>query len=286
MICPESRPIQQLLAYIFNLARYDDDWDVRDRARFLKGLLRSILQNKENTSNDQGEDEQADSGGVVLRREQIKMVLLAAKEIPAEIHSGAAQFFVFPRSLPPLTYPRQCLTIEERRQGDLVLGTLSSLAARRLADYEPLADWTDDPTDPSLRDVEVSSVPRMRLPILIFDFSNLQEEKPVRPCIDSRTASAIQTPLAVASPPFAQSGGGSPVSAGIQQRLPPVQAKNRFQNLDDFLNESDSEDESEESDDPSPHAAEAESADESSESETATDEESAHEGDGLVPQGR
>lgn len=91
VICPGSKPIQQLLTYVFNLARYDDDWDVRDRARFLKGLLRSILQSTytEESSDNRGEDEEADSGGVVLRREQIKMVLLAAKETSNEIHSGA-----------------------------------------------------------------------------------------------------------------------------------------------------------------------------------------------------
>lgn len=94
VICPESRPIQQLLTFVFNLARYDEDWDVRDRARFLKGLLRSILQsaNTENSSNNDGEDEQVDSGGVVLRREQIKMVLLAAKEISAEVQTGTTHF--------------------------------------------------------------------------------------------------------------------------------------------------------------------------------------------------
>ncbi|GHJ84817.1 hypothetical protein NliqN6_1219 [Naganishia liquefaciens] len=248
VICPESRPIQQLLKYVFDLARYDDDWDVRDRARFLKGLLRSILQSADpqgSSSLPGGEDDQVDSGGVVLRREQIKMVLLAAKEASAENSSG----------------------IEERRQADFVLGTLSSLASRRLANYNPPMDWTDDPTDPSLRDVE--------------------EEKPVRPFIDSRTVSATQTPLGIASPALAQSGGGSPVSAGMQQRLPPVQAKARFQNLDDFLNESEGEDESEESgEEPSSHAAEAESTDDSSGSEDVTDEESEDENVGLVEQKR
>jgi hypothetical protein len=66
-----------------------------------------------------------------------------------------------------------------------------------------------------------------------------------------------------------------------------VQAKARFQNLDDFLNESESEEESEESgDDPTIHLAEADSADDSSESEDATEEESADENDGLVQESR
>jgi hypothetical protein len=65
-----------------------------------------------------------------------------------------------------------------------------------------------------------------------------------------------------------------------------VQAKARFQNLDDFLNESESEEESEESgDDPAPHLEEADLAGDSSESDD-TEEESADENDGLVQESR
>lgn len=91
MLCPTARPIHALSTYVFNLARYDEDWDVRDRARFLKGLLRSILQTSGAGDDQDGQtdDNQGDVGGVVLRREQIKMVLLAAKEtIPTGIQQG------------------------------------------------------------------------------------------------------------------------------------------------------------------------------------------------------
>lgn len=50
-----------------------------------------------------------------------------------------------------------------------MLGSLSSLAARRLANYEPLIDWTDDPTDSSLRDVEVSSPPDISLTLSMIE---------------------------------------------------------------------------------------------------------------------
>lgn len=94
VLCSTARPIHALAAYVFNLARYDEDWDVRDRARFLKGLLRSILQSSdaENDMDGQADDNQGDVGGVVLRREQIKMVLLAAKEaVSSETQQGTPQ---------------------------------------------------------------------------------------------------------------------------------------------------------------------------------------------------
>lgn len=91
VLCPSAKQIHALSTYVFNLARYDEDWDVRDRARFLKGLLRSILQTVEHGDDRDGQtdDDQGDVGGVVLRREQIKMVLLAAKDsIPTGIQQG------------------------------------------------------------------------------------------------------------------------------------------------------------------------------------------------------
>lgn len=93
VICPNAGPIRALATYVFNLARYDEDWDVRDRSRFLRGLLRSIFQpSTVDSSNDNGlEDNEGDTGGVVLRREQIRMVLLAAKEtVDSETGGGKA----------------------------------------------------------------------------------------------------------------------------------------------------------------------------------------------------
>lgn len=54
------------------LARYDADFDVRDRSRFLHALLRGLRQTGE-------DEEEEDTGGVVLRREQVKLVMLGLK---------------------------------------------------------------------------------------------------------------------------------------------------------------------------------------------------------------
>ncbi|KAJ9103367.1 hypothetical protein QFC19_004466 [Naganishia cerealis] len=240
VICPTARPMHALATYIFNLARYDEDWDVRDRSRFLRGLLRSICSTSTVNGNDDGglrDNEEGDTGGVVLRREQIRMVLLAAKETVASDVEG-----------------------EERRQRELAMGTLSSLALKPLPGYEALAEWTDDPTDTSLRDVI--------------------EETPIRPVIASRQGSfqPANTPQGVSSPVFA-SVGGSPASAGVRQRIPAVQAKSRFKNLDDFLNESESEEDEESEEEEITPAAEAESGGESSEDSEATSEDESTEED-------
>lgn len=107
----------------------------------------------------------------------------------------------------------------------------------------------------------------------------------MRPLGASRSASfQIQTPQTITSPSFASVGGGSPASGGVQ-RVPPA-AKSRFQNLDDFLNESDSEEGTEESENDTQQPGEIESEDESlDDSEGTSDDESAEEGDKLV-QGR
>jgi AP-3 complex subunit beta len=93
VICPTAKPIHALTTYIFNLARYDEDWDVRDRSRFLRVLLRSIFQTStadDIEGNGLPDSEEGDVGGVVLRREQIRMVLLAAKETVAS-ETGAGK---------------------------------------------------------------------------------------------------------------------------------------------------------------------------------------------------
>lgn len=67
--------MQLLGRYALTLARYDQDYDVRDRARLvvllLVGVVPNVLGEEEH---DKGED-----GGVILRKEQVKMVLFEHK---------------------------------------------------------------------------------------------------------------------------------------------------------------------------------------------------------------
>jgi AP-3 complex subunit beta len=81
-ISPATSQLLLLSTYLFNLARYDMDYDVRDRARFLNALLRGVRAEKQGVANGEGtdEEEEEDQGGVVLRREQVSVVLLGKRE--------------------------------------------------------------------------------------------------------------------------------------------------------------------------------------------------------------
>lgn len=85
------------MRYVFSLARYDANYDVRDRSRMLSSMLAGITPNlRLLTSNGHihDENEVADLGGVVLRREQIRLVLFDGKREDHEDdpHSGLSTF--------------------------------------------------------------------------------------------------------------------------------------------------------------------------------------------------
>ena len=61
--------------YALTLARYDQDYDVRDRARLISTLLMGVVPDVlGGEERDEGEH-----GGVILRKEQVKMVLFEHK---------------------------------------------------------------------------------------------------------------------------------------------------------------------------------------------------------------
>lgn len=74
-LCPTSQPLRLLSRYVFSLARYDANYDVRDRTRMLVSLLAGLAP----TLDDEGNEVKEERGGVVLRREQVKRVLFEGK---------------------------------------------------------------------------------------------------------------------------------------------------------------------------------------------------------------
>jgi AP-3 complex subunit beta len=64
---PDTEVIGLLTRYTFSLARYDVNYDVRDRARWLSALTGTL------------ETDVEERGGVVLRREQVRLVLFEGK---------------------------------------------------------------------------------------------------------------------------------------------------------------------------------------------------------------
>ena len=73
--------VEKLGKYVFSLARYDKDWDVRDRGRMLAAL---VFGQEEGDKEPENWDEvesgrQNGKGSVVLRREQVLVVLFEGK---------------------------------------------------------------------------------------------------------------------------------------------------------------------------------------------------------------
>lgn len=85
LLAPTHRTIILLTRYVLTLARYDEDWDVRDRARMLKALLVGAVAGVVSSNEEEGvegnwnKEERAGKPGVVLRREQVTRVLFEGK---------------------------------------------------------------------------------------------------------------------------------------------------------------------------------------------------------------
>ncbi|KAG1466806.1 hypothetical protein G6F56_004620 [Rhizopus delemar] len=116
LIClnPEHPTLILLNQYLLGLARYDVDYDVRDRARFLRAL--TIAQGEE-------------KAGLNLLKQNLKDILLSNNESPV-IESGTQE------------------------ASSYMVGSLSLLAHQPLPGYEPLPDFPEEQPDTRVRDVE------------------------------------------------------------------------------------------------------------------------------------
>jgi len=150
ILAPEHQTLILLSQYVFSLARYDSDYDVRDRARMLGMLLHGVSPDfrlMNGSTEDVGEV--IDKGGVVLRREQVRLVLFEGKlQAPDEKISGRL-------------FQSFCLASSSQLSSYLVgesdvLGSLEAVTGRpmSLASSRRLPDWPDEGTDSSLRDAE------------------------------------------------------------------------------------------------------------------------------------
>ncbi|ELU40168.1 beta-NAP protein [Rhizoctonia solani AG-1 IA] len=76
---PHAPILQKLVSYVLALARWDTSYDVRDRARWIGGLIRGFLKLEENQGEEGEEDGAEGESGVVLRPEQVRVVLFEGK---------------------------------------------------------------------------------------------------------------------------------------------------------------------------------------------------------------
>lgn len=81
VLAPAEPQLLLISQYLSTLARYDADYDIRDRSRFLHALLRGVRAEKDGSAEPNGDvEEETDVGGVVLRREQVRLVMLGRRE--------------------------------------------------------------------------------------------------------------------------------------------------------------------------------------------------------------
>ncbi|KAG2145245.1 adaptin N terminal region-domain-containing protein [Suillus clintonianus] len=99
LLAPTHRTLVLLARHVLTLARYDEDWDVRDRARMLGALLVGAVAGVLSSNDEEGigenwnKEEQAGRLGVVLRREQVTRVLFEGKTGTIEEEQAAGKCF-------------------------------------------------------------------------------------------------------------------------------------------------------------------------------------------------
>lgn len=248
LVLSPSAQLDKYAQYLLALARYDRDYDVRDRARFLAALLRGVRTSTPAPAADADAVAEDEVGGVVLRREQVRHVLLSARRV--DDGDGGPQ------------------RAQRSQRAEYAVGSMSRAAGHRLHGYDELPAWTDDPTDAALREADeaderTAAHATALAPLPVTAISS--DAVPMPPGLPPPLAAArARTHAHAPSPSPAHS---SPASAV------PHTTKTRFRDLDDFLNsESESgsesgsdesyEEESEEASEDGEVEAEAESEDE------------------------
>jgi AP-3 complex subunit beta len=174
VLSPSHATLTQLGKYLFALARYDRNYDVRDRGRMLQQLLAGVVPGI-------GAADARDVGGVVLRRAQVRIVLFEGKESAALEHAH---------------------TDSRERLGTfgLVLGRDMPPAHARI-----LPDWLEHGVESSLRDSPDDFVTPTQ-PITAIGHVAPAALRP-----GAVTAAGRSSPIVVLTP--TGSGGPSPVGS-------------------------------------------------------------------------
>ncbi|KAK8861597.1 hypothetical protein IAR55_002420 [Kwoniella newhampshirensis] len=223
VLSPSAPQLTLMSQYLFNLARYDSDYDVRDRARFLHALLRGVRGDKsavgengggKTLSVDEDAETEKEMGGVILRREQIKVIILGKRDVKDVGTDGRIG----------------------GQNAEYEVGSMSRIAGKKLGGYEELPEWTDDPTDSSLRESELDDPSRLTTPHPSHTPTNYAPPPPLAvPTHVSSASSSAPTPRNNAASSMDNSPAGSV----------PQNVKSKFQDLDRFLDSDSEEEESE-----------------------------------------
>ncbi|KAJ4001374.1 adaptin N terminal region-domain-containing protein [Lentinula boryana] len=131
VLSPADQTLALLNRYVFSLARYDLNFDVRDRARVLSSLLAGITSTS--LTSDDGATPLEERGGVVLRSEQVKVILF----------NGKAN-----------------ITNNERTEHiNVTVGSLGIITGRSALNDTILPDWLEEGVESALRDSPDDATP-------------------------------------------------------------------------------------------------------------------------------
>ncbi|KAF9000675.1 adaptin N terminal region-domain-containing protein [Cyathus striatus] len=139
VLCPTDRALGLLTQYVLSLSRYDLNYDVRDRGRMLSSLLAGI-----SPTFFMNGTEPEDRSGVILRREQVRLVLFDGKNTVVVDEPSLSDHL------------------------DSLLGTVSLITGRPAQIDSVLPDWLERGVESSLRDTEEDITPQPVLPFAIF----------------------------------------------------------------------------------------------------------------------
>ncbi|CAG8508232.1 2712_t:CDS:10 [Ambispora gerdemannii] len=123
---PNNPTIKLLFQYILNLARYDLDYDIRDRARLLRGLI-LLDGNKENSNYGEENLEEKNESKSAILTDNLKKILLGEKEAPIEESPSVGR-------------------------DRFIIGSMSLVLNHSIPGYEALPDWPSEKPDGSFRD--------------------------------------------------------------------------------------------------------------------------------------
>ncbi|PWN49485.1 ARM repeat-containing protein [Violaceomyces palustris] len=157
--------VSVLHTYLLNLARYDSDFDVRDRARFFKGLTSNFVQNWARKRDGEGvsedKEDEVELKGVRLRREQVELVLFEGKAKSGDLAAttvtdGKEEGDEGPRGKAGGEGARDGKSSSSATKGKAAkLCSLSlALEGRLVRGWEEVVvpDWTEVESDEKLRD--------------------------------------------------------------------------------------------------------------------------------------
>eukprot|EP00760_Papus_ankaliazontas_P035762 PhM_4_TR8011/c0_g1_i1/m.45138/K12397/AP3B; AP-3 complex subunit beta len=139
-----SPRIQKILEHVLELGRFDMDFDVRDKCRFLRTLLSFASPAEQEAMITASEGKQDEVGE--CEKHPDDQIHEDVPQTAAQRNSIAAEIFLVDR---PLTCLRESAVDRVR----FTIGTMSHIASQPLTGYAPLPDFPLVAPDPSVREV-------------------------------------------------------------------------------------------------------------------------------------